>query len=163
LNGLQGLDIRNISITLQPAADGSNMRAQVFIPNPSPLTIEMGTLSLNVYVGETLIGVATIEDLTLRPGDNTVPMTAVADAGTTIGLINSEYHDARLPVRIIGNNSTVDGQLIPYFSAALASAPLTTTLDLGPALAALGLNIGGEASHSSSTSAAPVASATAAA
>jgi len=140
LNGLQGLDIRNISITLQPGPDGSNMRAQVFIPNPTPLTIEMGTISQNVYVGETLIGVAIIPDLILRPGDNLFNMTAVADQVATIGLIRSDYHDARLPVRILGNNATVDGQVIPYFTAALRSAELETTLDLGPALAALGLD-----------------------
>ena len=140
------------------------MRAQVYIPNPSPMTIEMGTVMQTVFVGQTEIGVATIPDLVLRPGDNTFNMTAVANQVAVIGLIQGQYHDAKLPVRIVGINSTVDGQLIPYFTAALRAAELETTLDLGPALAAAGLSLGGGSSSgsTSSSSAAAAPSSTAA-
>jgi hypothetical protein len=152
LNGLKGLEIRNVSISLAPSADGSNMKAQVFIPNPSPMTIEMGTVMQTVYVGQKAIGISTIPNLTLRPGDNLFNMSAVADQLAVVGLIQSQYPTAKLPVRIVGLNSTVNGQLIPYFTAALRAAELSTTLDLGPALAAAGLNLGGGSGSGSGTS-----------
>jgi hypothetical protein len=166
LNNLQGFEIRNISISLVPDADGSNMKGQVYIPNPSPMTIEMGTVTQNVYVGDTMIGVATIPELTLKPGDNLVNMSSAANQATVIGLIATKYTNGKLPVRIVGNNSTVNGQEIPYFTSALKSQTLNTTLDLGPALKAAGLDlssglgIGSTTASSSSTTLSPATSAT---
>jgi hypothetical protein len=165
LNNLEGFEIRNISISLVAAADGSNMKAQVFIPNPSSMTIEMGTITQNVYVGDTMIGVATIPDLVLKPGDNLVDMTSAANQAIVIGLITTKYLNGKLPVRIVGNNSTVNGQDIPYFTAALKSQELNTTLDLGPALAAAGLGAlsGGTGTNTASSSAALASTTSAAA
>jgi hypothetical protein len=134
------------------------MRGQVFIPNPSPITIEMGTITQNVYVGDTLIGITTIPELILKPGDNLVNMTSAANQLTVLGLITTKYPDGKLPVRIVGNNSTVNGEDIPYYTAALKSQTLETTLDVGAALVAAGIDLtGSSASGSSSSSSAAIA------
>ncbi|KIW04146.1 uncharacterized protein PV09_04954 [Verruconis gallopava] len=141
LNNLQGFEIQNISISLVAEADGTNMRAQAFIPNPSPITIEMGTVTQNVYVGNNMIAVATLPELVLKPGDNLVNLTSVANQTMVLSLITTQYQDAKLPVRIVGNNSTANGQDLPYFTAALKAQTLETTLDLGPALKAAGITL----------------------
>jgi hypothetical protein len=151
LNGLQGFEVRNITITLVPEADGTNMRGQVFIPNPSPMTIELGTVSQNVFVDGKSIGVATIPNLTLKPGDNLVPMSSASDQAAVIVAITSKYPDGNLPVTIIGNSSVnAKGEHLVYFEKALAANKMTTTLKLGAALKAAGLDLSPPSSSSSS-------------
>ena len=41
LNGLQGLEIRDVNIMIVPDDEGNNMNGSVVIPNPGHLTIEM--------------------------------------------------------------------------------------------------------------------------
>jgi hypothetical protein len=134
-NGLAGLEIRNVSL------DGTTLLGQVYIPNPTPITIQMGTVVQNVYVDGQMIGVSTIQDLTLRPGDNLLDMTSTSDTTTVLGLIGSKYTDGILPVTIIGNSSMVNGQHLTYYEYALQNTVISTTLDLSGPLTALGVNL----------------------
>lgn len=138
------------------------MRAQVFIPNPSPMTIQLGDVTQDVYVGETKIATALIPNLELKPGDNLIPMSSVSDQAKVIGLISTQYKDGNLPVSIKGNSSVFNGQHLPYFEAALRAQTLQTTLSLGPALKLIGLDVtklgGGGSSSGSSSSSAPSSS-----
>jgi hypothetical protein len=138
------------------------MRGQVFIPNPSNMTIELGTVTQNVFVDDKKIGIATIPNLKLVPGDNLVPMSTVADQAAVILAITSKYPSGDLPVTIIGNTSVnAKGEHLPYFEKALQANVMHTTLKLGAALKAAGLDLGGiggspsSSSPSSSSSAAP--------
>jgi hypothetical protein len=155
LNALKGFEVRNITISLAPEKDGTNMRAQVFIPNPSPMTIQLGDVSQDVYVGDTKIATALIPNLELKPGDNLIPMSSIADQPKVIGLISTQFKDGNVPVDIKGNSSIYKGQHLPYFEAALRAQTLHTTLNLGPALKAIGLDVtklGGSGSSSGSSS-----------
>lgn len=142
------------------------MRGQIFIPKPSPITISMGKVTQNVYSGSTFVGLATIANLTLVPGDNLVEMSSASDQAAVIQLIISKYADATIPVTITGNSSSVDGVDMPYFTAALRQQVLQTTLVLGPALKKAGIDPasltggGSSSGSSSSVASAPASSAT---
>src|ERR1700760_3218673 len=127
LNGLKGFQVRNITISLLPEADGTNMRGQVYIPNPSPMTIQMGTVTQNIFVEGKQIGVATIPNLQLKPGDNLIPMQSVSDQGTVISLITTKYKEENLQIDIVGNSSIYNGQHLPYFEKALQANKMSTT------------------------------------
>lgn len=157
LNKLQGFRVQDINITLIPEADGTNMHGVVYLPNPSPLTLTMGTVIQNVFVGDEQIGVTTIPNLTLKPGDNYVPMTTVSNQTAVINLIATKYTSGSLPVIIKGVNATSNGQLLPYFSQALQSNVMATTLDLTAALKAIGLDVTAFGKPSTTTTAAPTA------
>ncbi|RDI89622.1 hypothetical protein Vi05172_g881 [Venturia inaequalis] len=142
LNKLKGFQVRDVKISLAPEADGTNMHGTVYIPNPSPMSIQMGTVVQDIYVGAKKIGVTTIPDLTLKPGDNFIPMKTVSDQAVVIGLVSTQYKDGKLPVTIRGNSSTsLQGQKLDYFTAALRSNDMKTTLDLKEPLKAIGLDI----------------------
>lgn len=153
MNGLQGFKVLNFSVSLLPAADGSDVRGQVYIPNPTNISVEMGEVTLNLYVGGQYIGNNTIPNLTLIPGNNVFNFTGVSDQTTVLDLITTNYTNGILPVTIIGNSSIVNGQHIPYFEEALQAVPLQAQLDVGSALQAAGvpLNLTNNG-HSSSTS-----------
>lgn len=102
----------------------------------------MGTVIQDIYVGDKKIGVTTIPDLTLKPGDNLVPMKTTSDQTAVISLISTQYKNGKLPVVIKGNSSTsLSGQKLDYFTAALKSNDMKTTLDLKEPLKAIGLDI----------------------
>lgn len=139
---MKGFEVRNIKISLTPEKDGTNMHGDVFIPNPSPMTISMGTVVQDIYVGDKKIGVTTIPELTLKPGDNLIPMKTVSDQAIVIGLISTQFKTGKVPVTIKGNSSvSLQGQKLDYFTAALKSNDMQTTLDLKEPLKAIGLDI----------------------
>lgn len=117
------------------------MNGTVSIPNQSVLTLELGNLTMDLFVEGTMIGQSLIPDLVLKPGANVVPMRSTVNQSLVIGLITKKFTDGLLPVDIVGNSSVVNGQHLPYFETAIQGSPMHVTLNVGSALAALGLNI----------------------
>lgn len=56
---------------------------------------------------------ATINDLTIRPGNNSFPMTAVVDEASIISAEDTKT--GLVQMYITGNSSTYNGQRIPYY------------------------------------------------
>lgn len=131
------------SIKLTPDPDGTNMEGTVYIPNPSVMTISMGNVTFNNFIHgtQTLIGNSTLTDLVLKPGNNTIPMKSIVNQTLVITELTSNFKNGMLPVDIVGLSSVYNGQHLPYFEKALASNTQTITLDVGSALAKIGLNI----------------------
>jgi hypothetical protein len=147
LNKLQGLNIYNIKILSGTKGedrvldDGSNLIGTVYIPNPSVMTLELGNLTMNLAVDGTAIGYALIPNLTLKPGNNTVPMQSHVEQLKIITAIRDKYKNGVIPLEISGNSSVFNGQHLTYYEAAIKSNIIKVDLDAGPALAGIGINI----------------------
>ncbi|EED17083.1 conserved hypothetical protein [Talaromyces stipitatus ATCC 10500] len=142
LNGLKGFELQDIKISLTPGADGTNMNGTVFIPNPSAITVSMGNVTLDVSVNNTQIGQSYLNDLTLRPGPNTIPLRSTINQTQVIGLVsgkNAPFPSGIIPLSILGNSSVYNGVEIPYYSRALAMNPLETTMNVTQVLINSGL------------------------
>ncbi|KAL1977121.1 hypothetical protein VTN31DRAFT_3403 [Thermomyces dupontii] len=142
LNGLQGLEIRDVNIMIVPDDEGNNMNGSVVIPNPGHLTIEMGNVTLDVSVDGHHIGQSFLRDLVIRPGENIVPLTSAMNQTYVIGLLSGDdapYRDGVLPLEIRGNRSEYNGEVIPYYTRALAATTLHTSLNLTEPLEKSGL------------------------
>ena len=96
---------------------------------------------MNNYVQGQYIGNATLENLVLTPGDNNIQMRAISDQLKVIQLIESNYTNGILPIDIIGNSSVYNGQHLTYFEQALATNTQHINLNVGQALAAMGVKI----------------------
>jgi hypothetical protein len=122
----------------------------------------MGQVVQNLYVDGQFIGNNTFPNLTLNPGNNTIGFTGIADQKVVLKLITTKYTDGILPVTIIGNSSVYNGQHLPYFEAALSSLALQADLNVGAALAAIGIDVAalveGSKSSSSASSSEPTSS-----
>jgi len=143
LNKLSGLNITSIRILSgrnEILEDGSNMIGNVTIPNPSVMTLSLGNVTMNLAVDNTTIGYALLPDLVLKPGDNLVPMQSTVDQLTVISLITSKYQNAIIPLEITGNSSVANGQHLTYFESAIKENVVKMDLNVGPALAAIGIN-----------------------
>jgi len=141
LSGLNISDVRILSGTDEILSDGSNLIANVSIPNPSVMTLDLGNITMNLAVDGTAIGYALIPDLYLKPGDNVFPLQSHVDQLAILGLIQNKYNDAVLPLEIVGNSSIKDGQHLTYYEDAIKSNTINLNLDVGPALADIGINI----------------------
>ncbi|KAI1976568.1 hypothetical protein LOZ53_003141 [Ophidiomyces ophidiicola] len=140
LNGLKGFNVTQFSLILPARADGTNMRGNVFIPNPSVMGLTMGNLTLNLSVDGQPIGQSFMNDVVIRPGDNNIEMTSKVNQTIVIGLIagqNAKYKNGILPIGIVGESATYNGKNLPYFTEALKSNTLNVELNVGSALGGL--------------------------
>lgn len=147
LNKLSGLNITDVKILSgttganQVLSDGSNLVGNVTIPNPSVMTIDLGNVTMNLAVDGKAIGYSLIPNLVLKPGPNTLPIQSTVDQLTVLGLVQSTYKDAILPIDIVGNSSISNGQHLTYYEDAIKSNTIRLNLNVGPALAGIGINI----------------------
>lgn len=144
LNKLSGLNISDVKILSgknEILSDGSNLIANVSIPNPSVMTLDLGNVTMDLSVDGKAIGTSLVPNLLLKPGNNVLPMQSKVDQLTILGLIQSKYKDAVLPIDILGNSSVRNGEHLTYYEDAIKSNLIKLNLDVGPALAGIGINI----------------------
>ena len=139
MNSLKGFNLTEFNILTSEQEDGANANGTISIPNPSVLSVEMGTVTLDMSVAGTPVGVATIEDLVLRPGDNTFEMRAVTNQTTVVTMIFTDYKDGILPIDVVGNTTTFKNQSLVYYEKALQSNKLRLNLNVIDALERAGL------------------------
>ncbi|KAF2253182.1 hypothetical protein BU26DRAFT_418752 [Trematosphaeria pertusa] len=143
LNKLAGLNITNIRILSgsdEILPDGSNMVGNVIIPNPSVMTIDLGNVTMNLAVDGTAIGTSLLPNLVLKPGENNVSMQSTVEQLQVIGLIQTKYQNAVIPLEIVGNSSMKGDEHLEYYEAAIQSNTIKLDLNIGPALQAIGIN-----------------------
>jgi hypothetical protein len=143
LNKLKGLNITDVKILPADKAlpDGSNMIGRVLIPNPSVITMSLGNVTMNLAVDGTAIGTSLLPDLVLKPGMNNCSMQSSVKQLSVLQIIKNKYKNAILPLDIVGNSSIANGEHLEYFEEAIRSNTIRVDLNVGPALAAMGLNI----------------------
>ena len=139
LNSLKGFNVTEFNILTTPQDDGSNANGTLVIPNPTAMTVQLGTVTLSMSVDGTPVGDATINDMILAPGDNTMEMRAVTNQTAVLGFIFNQYKDGILPIDVVGNTTTFNGQPIPYYQIPLQHNVLRLDLDVIDALERAGL------------------------
>lgn len=132
LNKLAGFKLLDFHVGKEDS-DGNNGRGKVSIPNPSVMTISMGNVTLDLSVEGTNVGQSFLNDLVIRPGNNTLDMKANVSSSKVAKFL-PKYKDNIVPVDITGNSSVYHGKDLPYFAAALAANKLTVDLNVLEAL-----------------------------
>lgn len=101
------------------------------------LTIEIGTIILDIYSGSLLIGNATVEDLTLKPGNHTNPITGVLDLKTIIGNLGevlksqaSALKTGNLALSTVTRSVVWNGTEVPYYTQVMHDLTLTANVGL---------------------------------
>ena len=68
-------------------------------------------------------------------------MRSTVNQTLVLELIAQKYKDGMLPVDIVGQSVVSDGVNLPYFEEALKANKLGVVLDVGKALAGVGVNV----------------------
>jgi hypothetical protein len=129
LNGLKGFNVTGALVNPLAKPGVPNIQAFAYIPNPSVMTIAMGNVTLNVATAQAgLVGTTTILNMTLKPGNNTLPMFGELNQTALIGSMDKA---TGLTTLIIwGKTATYNGERLPYYEAALASQNLTLPMNV---------------------------------
>jgi hypothetical protein len=128
LNGLAGFNVTGVKVNLTALAGEPNLFGFAYIPNPSVLTIAMGNVTLNVSTAQQgFVGTTTVNDMTLYPGNNTLPMTGTVNQ-TALALSLNASGFAIL--EIIGQSSVYNGVHLTYYEEALKSNTLTLPMNV---------------------------------
>ena len=136
LNQFDGFRISD-SALIPAREDGTNLIGNATLPNPSVLTIEIGTIVLDIKSGDLLIGNATLKDLTIKPGDNVHPLTGVLDLTTILTNLKevlvsqaSAIKNGSLSLDTIARSVTYNDTLVPYYTDVMSQLTLTANVAL---------------------------------
>lgn len=101
------------------------------------LTLDIGTLVLDVKSGDLVIGNATIKDVTIKPGDNVFPLTGILDIHTMIehlGEVLASQAKAlktgNLALDTVTRTVTWNGTLVPYYTNVMKQLTLTANVPI---------------------------------
>lgn len=127
LNGLKGFNVTGVIVNTSVAAGQPNLKGFAFIPNPSVLTVAMGNVTLSLSTSAGVVGTSTVPDMTIRPGNNSLPMTAIVNQ---TALITSLDKSGKVNLTITGTSSVYNGQHLTYYEKALSSNVLTLEMNV---------------------------------
>lgn len=138
MNQFSGLSISDAALLIPAKSDGTNLIGNITLPNPTVLTLNVGTLNLDILSGSLPIANVTLTGVTLRPGDNTYPLNGILDLKKVIENLG-EVLKSQASLLKTGNLTLVaktssiywDGTYVPYYTDVLRTLPLTTAVGVG--------------------------------
>lgn len=134
-NKFNGFSVPEAQILLTPEPDGSNIIGYATLPNPTVVSVELGNFTMNMMAGSIQLGTATVAGLTLRPGNNTVPLRGKLDIGTLadhieeiLQLQEQGLSKGDLIFNSTMNATTYDGVELSDFEKAFQGVTLTAAV-----------------------------------
>lgn len=138
MNQFSGLSISDATLLLPAKSDGTNLIGNITLPNPTVLTLQVGTLNLDIFSGDLQIGNVSLTGVTLKPGDNTYPMTGILDLKKVIENLGEVLKSQASLLKT--GNLTLDAKttsihwnntLVPYYTDVLSTLTLTMAVGVG--------------------------------
>ncbi|TPX68063.1 hypothetical protein SpCBS45565_g03357 [Spizellomyces sp. 'palustris'] len=83
LNGLRNISITSFDLPRNDPAGGIQIVTITLMDNPSPMTIELGTIEFSVAFEGATVGTLSAQNVTLVPGANSLPLSGRLLTGTT--------------------------------------------------------------------------------
>ncbi|UDD60979.1 hypothetical protein AFCA_008364 [Aspergillus flavus] len=141
LNSFAGFSIEDPKMLFPPRDDGVNLVANATLPNPSVMTIEIGTITMDLKSKDLTIGNATINNLTLRPGNHSTPLEGVVDMHTVtenlLPLLQAQRDSLRsgyLSLDAVTREVEYDGVMIPYYTEVMRDLVLSAKVPVNDLL-----------------------------
>ncbi|KAK7937202.1 uncharacterized protein PG986_014070 [Apiospora aurea] len=135
LNQLSGFGIEDLSLILPPLDDGRNVRGTLNLPNWGSLTLGLGNVSLNLMAGDVRIGLITIYDVMIPPGNNTREFDGrlfldqvAANLGAVLASQGEALNQGMIQIDATGNATVVNGKHIPFVEAILNKKRVTSKI-----------------------------------
>ncbi|KAI9050650.1 hypothetical protein LZ554_005807 [Drepanopeziza brunnea f. sp. 'monogermtubi'] len=133
LNSLKGFNTTDLLFDLTAKAGMPNLLGNAQIPNPSLMTLVLGNVTLDLSIAEAgVVGNVTINDFVLRPGANTLPMSAIIEQPKVLASLDAA---GKVNLTITGKSSVYNGQHLTYYEKALASNVMVLEMNVKQILA----------------------------
>ncbi|KAL4787315.1 hypothetical protein BJX76DRAFT_354262 [Aspergillus varians] len=138
LNSFAGFSIDKPKLLLPAQEDGTNLIANATLFNPSVMELEIGTTILDLKTGDYILGNATIDNLVLYPGNNSVAINGMIDLHYLIDnlheILEIQRHSISrgfLSLDCIGRSVVWGGEEVPYYTVAMKELTLKADVSLG--------------------------------
>ncbi|KAK8022826.1 hypothetical protein PG993_013593 [Apiospora rasikravindrae] len=135
LNQLSGFGIQDLSLVLPPLEDGRNVRGTLNLPNWGSLTLGLGNVSLNLMAGDIRIGLITIYDVMIPPGNNTREFDGrlyldqvAANLGAVLASQGEALNQGMIRIDATGNATIVNGKHIHFVETILNKKRVTSKI-----------------------------------
>ncbi|KAH8774996.1 hypothetical protein F5882DRAFT_299593 [Hyaloscypha sp. PMI_1271] len=133
LNGLKGFNVTDVRLNSSAKAGEPNLKGFAYIPNPSVITVALGNVTLTLSTAKAgVVGNTTINDMTLVPGNNILPMTGIVDQVLIASSLNAT---GWVTLSIQGESAIYNGQHLTYYEAPLKSNVLSLDMNIVQVLA----------------------------
>lgn len=137
LNKLEGFGIETMQLMMPPEANGTNIQGTLNLPNWGTLALSFGDIKLNLMSGDIRIGLITIYDVFIPPGNNSLYFngelflgTLVQNFGTILASQTDALADGNIQIDATGNATTVNGERISFIEAVLNKRRVTSMISL---------------------------------
>lgn len=144
LQHLRGFGIQEVSLILPPDKQNHNVVGKANIPNWGSLNINVGNVSLNVFTGNVRIGLITLYDVALAPGNSTAYFNGTIDIDHIIAnlgsVINSQADSLAMgliKVNVTCNATIMNGNRITYVDEILRGRKFAASLSITKLLSVL--------------------------
>lgn len=135
LDRLSGVELSSMDLIDAKENDGNNFQGILMLPNCSPLSLGLGNLTLDTWAGDVLIGNATVINVHLKPGNNTIPFigqvfldSVMMNALGIIASQKSSLDKGFLELGISVNSTTANGESVTYLQDVLNDVKFTAQL-----------------------------------
>lgn len=135
LNKLKGFGIEHMQLMLPAKENGTNIQGTLNLPNWGALTLGIGNLSLNLMSGDLRIGLITIYDVYIPPGNNSRYFNGelyldvlMQNIGTVLQSQSDALNEGNIQIDAIGNSTVVNGQNIRFIEAILNNRRVSSTI-----------------------------------
>lgn len=130
LNALEGFGVQDLRFDFgddnSTSTSTSNLRGKVNLPNAGALALSLGNITFSVLSGDIKIGLLTVYDVVLLPGDNLRDFEGEIFFQELVpnlaGILDSQkaaLAQGAIQLNATGNATIVNGQHIPYVEAVL--------------------------------------------
>ncbi|SPJ73371.1 uncharacterized protein FTOL_03101 [Fusarium torulosum] len=148
LTYLNGFALKDLQFDLASNRTSKyNMKGNLNIPNSGVLRLGLGDLQFNVMTGETRLGLISLPDLQLWPGNNSVPFEGnfffdqlVPNLSEILDSQKGALSNGYMEFNATGNSTTVNGEHIKYIEGVLNHKHIRFTF---PVISLLGDVLGG--------------------
>ncbi|CAG9938378.1 unnamed protein product [Clonostachys rosea f. rosea IK726] len=133
LNHFNGLEVLEGRVALQKDSQGNNFWGKAKVPNASHFTLDIGNITFANYIGDTQYGNITMDNVLLAPGDNTFDIQGSLNQVGILQLVQSPAYcqTGVIPLKMLGQSVTNNGQSLDYFATALGSGNVTVDVNIG--------------------------------
>ncbi|KAI1857642.1 hypothetical protein JX265_011057 [Neoarthrinium moseri] len=133
LNQLNGFGIIDLRLVMPPDENGNNIKGTLNLPNWGSLTLGLGNISLNLMSGDVRLGLLTVYDVVIPPGNNTRSFDGqlylnelAQNFGEILASQADALNDGKIQIDATGNATMVNGQHIPFVEAILNKKRVTS-------------------------------------
>lgn len=137
LNYLYGCSVLDLNFMLKSSDTKYNMKGHFNIPNAGVLTLGLGNLTFNLESGNTRLGLLHLDNVNLKPGNNSIPFYGVfyfdelvPNLSAVLDSQKESLHNGYILFHATGNSTIVDGKHIPYLEGVLNRKRIPFTLSV---------------------------------